>query len=498
MGGSLFVRSSVHLTRRAVALSCVMVGVGGAAASAQTTLVLSARDTQVVDTTLRNGPYATFNHDSAILYTRFSTVPDWERRTIFGFEAAAIPNGTVVSSAVLTVTVKSGLGASGATRPVTAYRIGSPFVETQASWINRQTGVAWATAGGDLAESYVTVAVPNNAGAKVSIDVTDLVQRTVSGEFGATQARIALVDVGGGGDAKDSYREYHSSEASKSADRPNLTIVYGSTTSGVVDVPAGGDLQTALNVVPRGGTVRLSPGVTYTGNFTLPAKPGEDYITITTGASPLPPTGTRIDPSYRVGLASLKSATGSPVLSTAPGASYYRVVGVAFEANLRGAGDVIALGSHSQTDITTLPHHIELDRILIAGDPAIGQKRGISVNAAHVTVMNSDIRDIKAVGMDSQAIAGWNTPGPITIRNNYLEAAGENVLFGGAGITLPGAIPSDILIEGNHLTEGPAVERIVVDGQESSRAEKRAAAWSCAATRSNTTGALRSLAMRLS
>jgi hypothetical protein len=423
-------------------------------ATAQTTIVLNAPNTQVVDTTLRNGPYATYNHDSGILYTRYSTVPDWERRSILGFETAAVPSGSVISSAVLTVTLKSGLGTAGSTRPVTAYRIASPFVENQATWINRQTGVPWPTAGGDITESYITVDVTNTAGAKVSFDVTDLVQRTVDGDFATTQARIALVDVGGGGDAKESYREYYSSEASSSSNRPKLTITYASTTPGVFDVPPGGDLQTALNVVPRGGTIRLTPGVTYTGNFTLPAKPGEDYITITTGAVTLPPEGARIDPSYRTSLASLKSPTGSPVLSTAPGASYYRIVGVSFEPNLRGSGDVIALGSHSQTDINTVPHHIELDRILLAGDAATGQKRGISVNATHVTVMNSDIRDIKAVGMDSQAIAGWNTPGPITIRNNFLEAAGENILFGGAGITLPGnVIPSDILIEGNHLTK---------------------------------------------
>ena len=36
--------------------------------------------------------------------------------------------------------------------------------------------------------------------------------------------------------------------------------------------------------------------------------------------------------------------------------------------------------------------------------------------------------DIKAVGQDSQAIAGWNGPGPFIIDNNYLEGAGENIL----------------------------------------------------------------------
>ena len=36
------------------------------------------------------------------------------------------------------------------------------------------------------------------------------------------------------------------------------------------------------------------------------------------------------------------------------------------------------------------------------------------------------------VGFDSQAINGWTGPGPLLIENNYLEGAGENVIFGGA------------------------------------------------------------------
>ena len=103
-----------------------------------------------------------------------------------------------------------------------------------------------------------------------------------------------------------------------------------------------------------------------------------------------------------------------------------------------------------------MPHHIELDRVLIAGDPTVGQKRAIAANAAYVTIENSDIRDIKAAGQDSQAIAAWNSPGPFTIRNNYLEAAGENVMFGGADISIPGVIPSDITLENNILTKDPA------------------------------------------
>ena len=428
------------------------IGTSGAAL-AQTTQILSAPNTQVTDTMIRNGAYATFNNDGPLLLTRFSTVPDWERRTILTFETTSVPQGSVVSSAILTLTVKSGLGTIGSTRPVTAYRLTTAFDETQATWLDRQSLVAWQTPGGDLGESYTTAAVSNVAGSKVTFNVTALVQRSVAGDFGSRQTRLALVDVGGGGNVKESYREYHSSESSSTGSRPMLTVVYGPPTDpAVIDVPAGGDLQQALNQVQPGGTVRLASGATFVGNFTLPAKGGTAFVVITTNAA-LPPAGTRIDPSYRAGLATIRSSNESPALSTVAGASYYRIVGVAFAANVNGAGDIITLGDHAQTTLAQVPHHLELDRVLIEGDAAVGQKRGIAANAAHIVIINSDIRDIKAVGQDSQAIGGWNTPGPITIRNNYLEAAGENVMFGGAHVNLPGVVPSDITIEDNLMTK---------------------------------------------
>src|SRR6059058_5987902 len=45
----------------------------------------------------------------------------------------------------------------------------------------------------------------------------------------------------------------------------------------------------------------------------------------------------------------------------------------------------------------------------------------------------------------------WNGPGPFHILNNYLEAAGENIFFGGSTPAIPGLVPSNIEIRGNYL-----------------------------------------------
>ncbi|HKQ29735.1 MAG TPA: hypothetical protein VJS66_00475, partial [Burkholderiales bacterium] len=67
------------------------------------------------------------------------------------------------------------------------------------------------------------------------------------------------------------------------------------------------------------------------------------------------------------------------------------------------------------------------------------------------TIINSHISDVKAVGQDSQAICGWNGPGPYRIENNYLEGAGENVMFGGATPAIKDMVPADIEIRRNHF-----------------------------------------------
>jgi hypothetical protein len=78
-------------------------------------------------------------------------------------------------------------------------------------------------------------------------------------------------------------------------------------------------------------------------------------------------------------------------------------------------------------------------------------QRGLSLNSAESTVSNSYISNIHGVGYDTQAIAGWNGPGPFHIINNYLEGAGENVLFGGADPGIPNLVPSDIEIRRNYV-----------------------------------------------
>jgi hypothetical protein len=231
-------------------------------------------------------------------------------------------------------------------------------------------------------------------------------------------------------------------------------------TAATTSVPAGGDLQGALDAAQPGDTILLAAGATYVGNFVLPVHGGTTYVTIRTASTPgLPAPGTRITPAHAPYLAKLRSPTSTltpwmPALSTAPGAAYWQVMLVEVLANPKGEGDMVQLGdgSSAQNSLSLVPHHLILDRVYIHGDPLDGHKRGISLNSGRTTIINCHVSDVKAVLQDSQAIAGANGPGPFHIENNYFEAAGQMFQIGGDDPKIAGLVPADLTFRRNTLT----------------------------------------------
>jgi len=58
--------------------------------------------------------------------------------------------------------------------------------------------------------------------------------------------------------------------------------------------------------------------------------------------------------------------------------------------------------------------------------------RCLALNSARTAIVGSWISDCHAKGLDAQAIAGWNGPGPYLIENTHLAGSTENIIFGGA------------------------------------------------------------------
>lgn len=243
----------------------------------------------------------------------------------------------------------------------------------------------------------------------------------------------------------------------------------------VIQVDAGGNFQAALERATPGDTIELEAGAVFRGSFILPRKPAalflralnqgasdedDTWITIRSGRGSvaLPPQGVRVSPSDAPAMARLEAVSGA-VVTTAPGAHHYRFVGIEFspaEMPPRADGGVVLNGLVLLDAKGATPHHLIIERCYLHGDPRMGARRGIVMNSAMTAVVDSYLSDFKVIGEDSQAIIGWSGPGPYLIQNNYLEAAGENLMFGGADPAVRDRVPADIEIRGNHFARPTA------------------------------------------
>ena len=98
-----------------------------------------------------------------------------------------------------------------------------------------------------------------------------------------------------------------------------LDTTYTPPTGQIIAVPAGGDVQAALNSANPGDTITLAAGATYAGPFTLPAKSGSGWIYVESSAlSSLPAPGNRASPT-QAGLMPKVLAPGSPAIQTISG-----------------------------------------------------------------------------------------------------------------------------------------------------------------------------------
>ena len=223
--------------------------------------------------------------------------------------------------------------------------------------------------------------------------------------------------------------------------------------SGVIKVSPSQNLQSIIDRARPGDVIELEAGKVYEGPLTLPKKDGNSFITIRSSRAGQLPEGLRVGPEQSALFAKLQSAEpGAPVIKTVAGSHHYRIIGLEISTATPKTVvyDLVRIGDTKQT-AADVPHHFEIDRSYIHGYSTQDVQRGVAVNGAEITISNSYISDIHGRGFEAQAICGWNGPGPFRIINNYLEGAGENIMFGGADPSITDLVPSDIEIRGNYL-----------------------------------------------
>jgi hypothetical protein len=221
---------------------------------------------------------------------------------------------------------------------------------------------------------------------------------------------------------------------------------------------AARDLQAALNAAAPGDIVELQAGASFVGHFILPEKRGSAWVVIkSSGETGLPPQGSRITPANAASLPKIITPNADAAIKTAPRAHHFRLVGVEIGVAPGVAQNhglvLLGDGSGAQRSMDVVPHDLTLDRCYVHGNGTGELRRGVALNSARTTVVDSYIAACQGLGYDTQAIAGWNGPGPFKIVNNHLEGAGENVMFGGADPAIPNLVPSDIEFRNNYCTK---------------------------------------------
>ena len=227
--------------------------------------------------------------------------------------------------------------------------------------------------------------------------------------------------------------------------------------SSTIQVKAGGNLQAAIDGANYGDVIVLEAGATYKGPITLPYKEGasDQYITITTSnLSGIAKENERINPQLHAkAMPKIVGPDNSAAIATADQAHHYKFIGIEFSptADSKYLYNLIDLGKSDYKSLTQFPHDLVFDRCYIHSTGLNKARRGVALNSARTDIINSHISGFAGAGDETQAICGWNGPGPFKIVNNFIEGGAQNIMFGGADPSVPNLIPSDIEIKQNYL-----------------------------------------------
>lgn len=221
-----------------------------------------------------------------------------------------------------------------------------------------------------------------------------------------------------------------------------------------IPVNAGADLQAAINAANPGDELVLQAGAVFIGNYELPNKNGSGWITIrSSNMSRLPVPGNRVAPADAANMPTVMAYGVSTAFHLSPGAHNYRLMGLEITERPGQSMNygLIMAGDPNDPNPADLPNHIILDRCYVHGQVLSHIKFGWQMNGMYLAVVDSYFSEFHGLGQDTQAITGYMGQGPLKIVNNFLEGAGENVLFGGASDAIPNTITADVTFTGNYL-----------------------------------------------
>jgi hypothetical protein len=242
-----------------------------------------------------------------------------------------------------------------------------------------------------------------------------------------------------------------------------LCTPYPATSGRRVSVSNGREFQQALDNAIGGDVIALAAGASFRpvapeGSFVLRnrAIPTNQWVVIRSASAAFDVEGA-IPPNRRWAEANAAempqvraTANNLPAIVAESGARGYRLVGldIGAEPSIDQLANLVELRSGASD--------IVIDRCHIHGNDSGDFRRGVLLSGSRLAVIESVVENFHDRNSDSQAVGGSLGPGPFKIVNNVLEAASENIMFGGADPTVPNLVPTDIEIRRNLSTKRPA------------------------------------------
>ena len=178
-----------------------------------------------------------------------------------------------------------------------------------------------------------------------------------------------------------------------------------------------------------------------------------DWIVVMTSGFSVP-RDTRLDPSTQTGtIAKLSNtAVNGAVITCATNipCNNYWILGIELEC-IPASGTCFGVEIPAPfTDTPAdLPSSIIFDHVYAHGHATTGVIHDFYFSGNNIAIVDSWLSDAHQVGTEAQAINGY-AGGPFLIQNDFIEGAGENIIFGGANIghvnNLYGVNPTDVTI----------------------------------------------------
>ena len=204
-------------------------------------------------------------------------------------------------------------------------------------------------------------------------------------------------------------------------------------------------LQGILDAAAKGDRIVGDPSTLWVGNWQINRVPDGPRVILTSSRDDVP--------------LRFLTTTSQPVFRAAGrvGGLHWHNVEITIDpkANYRGGQSLVELGNGTERDETNTPRSLGFTKSRLFGNPGQDVRRAILTNCADFFFIEGRVEEIHQRGSDSQAICGWSAGAGHLIRDAWLEAASENIMYGGSGNLGSAVNPRDITLERVTLYKNP-------------------------------------------